>query len=123
LALKAVITLKSIKSYALSLPETDEHPHFDLISCRVNKKIFITINMPMKRCTLKFTREFQDIFTSISKGKIYPVPNAWGRSGWTTVELQDINPELLNDAILIAWRGVAPKAFQKKYPELYRDEG
>jgi len=117
-----VITSKSIKSYALSLPETDEQPHFDLISCSVNKKIFITINMPQKRCTLKFDKEFQDIFSSIGKGKIYPVPNAWGRLGWTTVELKDINPELLKDAILIAWRCVAPKAFKKKYPDFYRDE-
>ncbi|MDZ4709866.1 MAG: MmcQ/YjbR family DNA-binding protein [Saprospiraceae bacterium] len=111
-----MITLKAIKSYALSLPETDEHPHFDLVSFRVNKKIFITINIPQKRCTLKFTKEFQDIFSSIGKGKIYPVPNAWGRSGWTTIELQDINPELLNDAVLIAWRGVGTQGFSKKIP-------
>jgi len=117
-----VITLKAIKTYALSLPETDEQPYFDLIACQVNKKIFITINLPQKRCTLKFNKEFQDIFTSISKGKIYPVPNAWGRIGWTTVELNEINLELLNDAILIAWRCVAPKAFKKKYPEYYKDE-
>ncbi len=117
-----LISVSLIKSIALSFPETDQHPHFDLVSYRVNKKIFITVNEPQKRCTLKFDKEFQDIFTSVSKGAIYPVPNAWGRSGWTTVELEKIKPEILKDAMLIAWRCVAPKAFKKKYPEMYIDE-
>lgn len=117
-----LISVTLIRSIALSFPETDQHPHFDLISYRVNKKIFVTVNEPQKRCTLKFDKGFQDIFTSLSKGAIYPVPNAWGRSGWTTVELEKIKPEILKDALLIAWRCVAPRAFKKKYPEMYIDE-
>lgn len=111
-----------IKSIALSFPETDQHPHFDLVSYRVNKKIFVTVNAPQKRCTLKFDKEYQDLFTSVGRGAIYPVPNAWGRLGWTTAELEKLNPEILKDALLIAWRCVAPKAFKKKYPQMYIDE-
>lgn len=117
-----MISVILIKYIALSFPETDQHPHFDLVSYRVNKKIFVTVNEPQKRCTLKFNKEFQDIFTSVSKGAIYPVPNAWGRSGWTTVELEKIKPEILKDAMLVAWRCVAPRAFKKKYPQMYIDE-
>lgn len=111
-----------IKSIALSFPETEQHPHFDLVSYRVNKKIFVTVNAPQKRCTLKFDKEYQDLFTSVGRGAIYPVPNAWGRLGWTTAELEKLNPEILKDALLIAWRCVAPKAFKKKYPQMYIDE-
>ena len=117
-----MITAAFIKSIALSFPETDQHPHFDLASFRVNKKIFITVNAPQKRCTLKFDKEFQDIFTSLGRGAIYPVPNAWGRLGWTTAELEKLKPEILKDAMLIAWRCTAPKTFKKKYPEMYIDE-
>lgn len=117
-----MLTYQSIRTIALSFPETDEHPHFELISFRVNKKIFATLNMPMRRCTLKFDHEYQDIFSALGKGKIYPVPNAWGKMGWTTIELKDVKKEFFKDALLIAWRLTAPKKFKKTYPEWYKDE-
>ncbi len=117
-----MLTLKTIQALALSFPDTDQHPHFDLISFRVNKKIFATLNMPVKRCTLKFNLEFQDIFTSLGKGKIYPVPNAWGKLGWTTVELRDMKKDFLRDALLISWRLTAPKKYEKIYPDWYIDQ-
>lgn len=117
-----MLTYQSIRTIALSFPETDEHPHFELISFRVNKKIFATLNMPMRRCTLKFDHEYQDIFSALGKGKIYPVPNAWGKTGWTTIELKDVKKEFFKDALLIAWRLTAPKKFKKMYPEWYKDE-
>lgn len=107
---------------ALSFPDTDEVPHFEIPSYRVHKKIFATLNMAQRRCTLKFNVEYQDLFTSIGKEKIYPVPNAWGKMGWTHLELKGINKELLKDALQIAWRCTAPKKYEKLYPEMYRDE-
>ena len=78
--------------------------------------------MPEKRATLKFNAEYQDLFTSVGKGKIYKVANAWGKYGWTTIELTDIKKEFLQDALLIAWRLTAPKKFEKNYPDWYKDE-
>ena len=117
-----MLSKKIIQALALSFPDTDEHPHFDLISFRVSKKIFATLNMPLKRCTLKFDAEYQDIFTALGKGKIYAVPNAWGKLGWTTLELSDVNKEFLRDALLIAWRITAPKKYQKLYASWYQDD-
>jgi hypothetical protein len=64
----------------------------------------------------------QDIFSRIGKDAIFPVPNAWGKYGWTTVLYERIPEELLRDALLVAWRDTAPPAFQKKYPDRYLDE-
>ena len=117
-----MISEKALSAIALSFPETDQAPHFEITSFRVNKKIFATLNMPQKRCTLKFNKEYQDIFVSIGKGKINAVPNAWGRLGWTTIDLQDIDQTILKDAMLIAWRCTAPKKYEKLYTSWYIDE-
>lgn len=117
-----MIDPETIRQLALSLPETDEAPHHEITSFRVKKKIFASLNIPKARATLHFTLENQDIFSSFSQGSIFPVPNKWGKFGWTTVELSTVHPELLKDAILVAWRDTAPPSFLKKYPESYVDQ-
>ena len=117
-----MLTKETIRDIALSFPDTDEQIQFDLIHFRVNKKFFASLNMAMKRCTLKFSAEYQDIFISIGKGKIYAVPNAWGRLGWTTLELPTLKKEFIKDALLVAWRGTAPKKYEKLFPDWYKDE-
>lgn len=117
-----MISLKIFAAIALSFPDTDQALHFEIISFRVNKKIFATLNIPQKRGTLKFNKEYQDIFVSIGKGKINAVPNAWGRLGWTNIDLKDIDKTILKDAMLIAWRCTAPKKYEKQYADWYVDE-
>jgi hypothetical protein len=117
-----MISQKTFAAIALSFPDTDQAPHFEFTSFRVNKKIFATLNIPQKRCTLKFNKEYQDIFVSIGKGKINAVPNAWGKLGWTNIDLKDIDKTILKDALLIAWRCTAPKKYEKGYAEWYVDE-
>lgn len=117
-----MINADSFRDFALQLPETVEEPHFKLTSFRVGKKIFSTLNPPENRGTLRFSSEMQHIFCAVSKGAIYPVPNKWGQYGWTNVNLPEVEEELLKDALLIAWREVAPAAFRKKYPIFFEDE-
>ena len=78
-----MISTDHFRQYARSLPKTDEAPHFEATAFRVKKKIFATLNAAQGRATLKFLLEMQDIFSSISKGTIFPIPNKWGQHGWT----------------------------------------
>lgn len=117
-----MITADTVRLLALALPETGEEPHHAITSFRVKKKIFATLNPPENRATLRFSAEMQDIFTRISQGAIFPVPNAWGKFGWTTVDLGRVAPELFEDALRIAWREAAPAVFRKKYTEWFEDE-
>jgi len=98
-----------LRQTALSLPETTEEPHFEKTSFRVKKKIFATYNPTNKWATLKFSEIDQDVFTKIGNGAIYPVPNKWGKQGWTHVELDKLPDELINDAITTAYCTVAPE--------------
>ncbi len=112
-----MISAENFRDFALSLPETTEAPHFEITSFTLKKKVFATLNAPQHRATLRFSPELQDVFSAISKGTIYPVPNKWGHFGWTHINLETAEWELCQDALRTAWWEVAPKAVRAKYPD------
>jgi hypothetical protein len=104
-----MITIATFKTMALSLPETAEHPHFDLTSFRVKKKIFATLSEEKQRAMLKLSLIDQSVFCSVDKAVVYPVPGTWGKKGCTYFELNKIKKEMLKDALAQAYCTVAPK--------------
>ena len=110
-----MVTLNFAQEFALSFDETDEAPHMEVTAIRVKKKIFITLNSKMKRVCVKLSPIDQNVFCSFDKDIIYPVPNAWGKQGWTLIELKKIRKEMLQDAITCAYCTVAPNKLAAKY--------
>jgi hypothetical protein len=53
----------------------------------VNKKIFATISFKDKTLNVRFTPQAQFIFCPPQSDVIFPIPNAWGKQGWTTINL------------------------------------
>ncbi len=100
--------LEKLQEFALALPEASEEPHFEKISFRVRKKIFVTFSRENGRATVKLTEMDQSIFCAANKS-IYPVPNKWGKQGWTIVEVQAVGPALLKAVVETAYCQVAPK--------------
>ena len=98
-----------IRSIALSFPEVTESPHFDKTSFRVAKKIFATCNETENRITLKLSEADQFAFTELGKGAIYPVPNKWGKQGWTNLELDKLADVIVIEALKTAYISVAPE--------------
>jgi len=105
------MTLNQLRTLALSFPEATEEPHFEKTSFRVKKKIFVTFDEKLNRCTIKLSQIDQDAFSIAAKQVIYPVPNKWGKQGWTIIEMSQVNPELFNDALITAYCEVAPPKF------------
>ena len=89
--------LQQIREIALSFPETTEEPHFEKTSFRVRKKIFATLKDSL--LTIKLSVIDQDVFSLIDKSIIYPVPNKWGKKGWTHVHVDKVDEEVLKDAL------------------------
>ncbi len=81
------MTLQQLRSFVRSLPEITEEPHFEKTSYRVKKKIFATYDEKRHRVCVKLSGADQDVFSMIYKSAIYPVPNKWGKQGWTFIEL------------------------------------
>lgn len=85
-----MVSIKAFRKLALSFPETTELPHFENTSFRVMKKIFATLSENRERACLKFSEIDQSAFCSFDETVIYPVPNKWGKQGWTLVELNKV---------------------------------
>lgn len=100
----------TFRSIALSFANTEEHPHFHRKAFRIKSKtIFATLDEAAQTANLKLTEVDQSVFCEVDKEIIYPVPNAWGKQGWTTVDLKKISKKLLTEALKIAYETASIK--------------
>lgn len=101
------MTIEAFRKLALSYPEASEQPHFEKTSFRVGKKIFATLDTSNQLACLKLTD--QDLFSLIDREIIYPVPNKWGKMGWTNFDISKAEKNVVSDALKCAYLNVAPK--------------
>lgn len=109
-----MVSTNEVTAWALAYPESVQLPHFEKISFRVNKKIFATLDIPKQRAVLKLSEVDQSVFCAYDKTILYPVPGAWGKQGWTIVELKKVRKAMFKDALQLAYCMVAPKALSEK---------
>jgi hypothetical protein len=94
---------------ARALPQIEETYHFDKISFSIKRKIFATLNPKENRSTLKFSLQEQSLFSKINSESIFPVPNRWGKLGWTHLRYLDLSEEIVEGLLKAAYCSVAPK--------------
>ena len=104
-----MIDIETARQMALSLPGTVEQDHFGMPSFRVNKKIFATLWINHNRMMVKLSPIDQSVFNSFDPSVFYPVPNKWGLKGATFVELVKVRPDMLQDALTLAWQSASSK--------------
>ncbi len=110
-----MVSFDTFRKLALAFEEVEESPHFENISFRVKKKIFATLNQKENRACLKLSETNQSVFCSFDKEVMFPVPNKWGKQGWTLVNLKKIRKEMFADALTCAYCEVAPEKLARKY--------
>jgi hypothetical protein len=108
-----MITPQALRKLALSFPEAEEMPHFEKTSFRIRKKIFATLDMKNQRCVVKLSVIDQSVFCGYNIKIVYPVKGAWGRQGWTIIELRKVSRPLFADALTTAYCTVAPEKFAR----------
>lgn len=101
--------LNFFRSLALSFPETLEAPHFEKTSFRVRKKIFATYDFKTQLACLKLSENDQDLFCLFDSKLIFPVPNKWGKQGWTLAKIDNLEEEIITDLLHAAYNQVAPE--------------
>jgi hypothetical protein len=104
-----MVSIQTFKTWSLSFPGTSEEPHFEKTSFRVKKKIFATLDEKTMKAVLKLNSIDQEILSSLGKTVVYPVPNKWGLQGWTVFELEKAHPEMVQDALQLAYQCVLKK--------------
>lgn len=108
-----MVSVFEFRAMALSLPGTEELPHFHLTSFRIKKKIFATLGEKENRAMLKLSIIDQSVFCSYDETIFFPVPGTWGKQGATFVNLTKVRKAMFKDALQCAWQLITEK---KKSP-------
>jgi hypothetical protein len=97
-----------LRRRALALKGTAEAPHFDRAAFKV-ARIYVTLAADGRSANFKFTPEEQALKCLTAPDAFAPVPNAWGKQGWTTALLALLGAAELESALRIAWADALPR--------------
>jgi hypothetical protein len=109
-------TGRDLRRIALSLEGTTEAPHFDRSAFKV-ARIYVTLAADGRFANFKFTPDEQDFSCMMAPDAFSPIPNAWGRQGWTTAKLSALTTADLAAALEMAWRHAMATKRQKARPK------
>ncbi len=96
-----MVTSDKFRAIAMSFPGVEEKPHFDRAAFKA-RIIFATLHEPSNTANLKLSEIDQSVFSGFGPA-VFPIPNKWGKQGWTTFELGGVPEELLRDALETAY--------------------
>jgi hypothetical protein len=119
------MTADEARALALALTGVEEKSHFDVAGFRVRGKIFATLPGP-DRMVVRIEPADQAVLLAAEPGTFTPAVGAWGLKGWTVVQLETVDRDVLHDLVIDSWRRVAPKKAVAAYdadsrqPRTYR---
>ncbi|MDB5540250.1 MAG: hypothetical protein JWQ89_1977 [Devosia sp.] len=97
-----------LREIALSLPGTTEAAHFDRRAFKV-ARIYATLAADGLTANLRFTPDEQEFKVMLAPEAFRPIDNAWGRQGWTMVQLEAIGEAELRAALEMAYAHAVSK--------------
>src|ERR1700758_4684838 len=104
------------RKLALRLPEVVEQQHQGHPDFRIGKKGFATLGWPDPAWAMvKCPSAEQKKYTTAQPSVFEPATGAWGRRGSTKISLAAADPSAVEQALLTAWRHVAPELLAAKY--------
>jgi hypothetical protein len=106
-------TGKDLSNIALSLEGTTEAPHFDRVAFKV-KRIYATLAADGRTANLKLTPDEQEFKCMLAPDAFAPIPNAWGKQGWTEVKLSKLRIAELKAALEMAHAHGVPKKSSRR---------
>ena len=91
-------TADDLRRLALALDGTSEAPHFDRAAFKV-RRIYVTLAADGKTANFKFLPEEQEFKCMLAPEAFSPIPNAWGKQGWTAATLSRLSIAYLKAAL------------------------
>lgn len=101
-----------LRRIALSFPGAGEYPHFDRRAFKA-RVTFVTLAADGLSANFKFSHEEQQLKCAVAADAFSPLPNGWGRNGWTEGRLAAMSEPELRVALETAWRSSEEKAPRK----------
>ena len=102
-----------LRRIALSFPGVVEAPHFDRRAFK-GRVTFATLAADGLSANFRFSFEDQQLKCAVAPEAFAPLPNAWGRQGWTEGRLAALTQEELRVALELAWRDGQRKPPRKR---------
>ncbi|MCJ2013462.1 MmcQ/YjbR family DNA-binding protein [Methylobacterium sp. J-076] len=112
------MTGEDVRGLAGLLPEVIEGAHRGNPDFRVGGRVLATLWVEEERLVLRLTPEARDAFCDAEPDLFQPLDGAWGRRGWTNLDLDPCEEETLRAALLAAWRVTAPADLLLRYEGL-----
>jgi hypothetical protein len=109
-----MLTDDDARELALALPEAVEKAHMGHADFRVRDRIFASLPKP-GQMTLRLEQGDQAAVVATAPETFAPAAGAWGRQGWTVVQLAHADREELRELVIDAWRWRAPSALVTAY--------
>ncbi len=95
-----MVSADKLRSLALAFPGCVEQPHFEKQAFKARgKRIFCTLAPATKLACVKLSPVDQSVYCQIDTSMIYPVPNKWGKQGWTNVVLSKVPVSLMKEIL------------------------
>ena len=91
---------------ALGLEGTIEGAHMGHPDFRAGGRIFASIHPDPRVAMVKLSPEQQEQFVTDHPRAFAPEAGAWGRQGYTKVQLHAVDEDTVGEAMTLAWRNV-----------------
>jgi predicted DNA-binding protein (MmcQ/YjbR family) len=114
------VTIDELRAFCLSLPETHEQEtwgdaeHAGDVTFRVRDKIYLITGQDGGNASIRTDREQQADLLAAFPEAVSSAPYV-GRFGWVSVRLDGLDPGIVRDVIVSAWRRTAPKTVVAGY--------
>jgi hypothetical protein len=106
---------EDVRILALMLPGTVAGAHSGNPDFRVGGRVLATLWVEEARVVLRLAPEVQAALCADEPDLFTPLDGAWGRRGWTNLDLDLCAEETLRTALLAAWRRTAPPDLRAAY--------
>ena len=102
------IRSSTVRSFALSLPETEERETWETATFRVRDKIFVMFSERERHAWIRSVHDEQRALVSMDP-EAWFVPPYVGPSGWVGAVLAKADGDEVRELVTEAWRMTAPK--------------
>lgn len=98
----------TFRAVAMALEGTVEAPHFDRAAFKV-ARIYATLAADGRTANLKLTPDEQALKCLLAPELFRPIDNAWGRQGWTELDIKAATKADIEAALTMAWQHALPR--------------
>lgn len=103
---------QDVRALALMLPEVIEGAHKGNPDFRLGGRIFATLWVEEERLVVRLAPDAILELGETASDLLEPVPGAWGRRGWASLNLWDTEEDVVRAILIAAWRRLAPSLLQ-----------